>query len=467
MSTVRRKLGFGILHLSEMLRTIKEESCFTNPSFISSSNVLKLAAMLVMTLLLSSLINIQTANAQIFLFKFGTFGSGDGQFNNVTGVAVDGIGKIYVCDYNNRIQVFDSSGNFLFKFGTFGTGDGQFEKPYGVAVDSTGKIYVADTFNARIQVFDSSGNFLFKFGTFGTGNGQFQYPFGVAVDSTGKIYVADTINHRIQVFNSSGNFLFKFGTFGTGDGQFTYPPGVAVDGIGKIYVADSPDPFAANNARIEVFDSSGTFLFKFGTFGTGNGQFQIPFGVAVDGIGNIYVVDSTNNRIEVFDSSGTFLFKFGTFGTGNGQFGYPYGVAVDSTGKIYVADSANCRIQVFSAYAAGAPEPYNFIGFYPPVDNPPAVNAVKAGSAVPVKFSVEGYSGTAILLDQEIACDSLDPLGTVEEAVSAGSTGLIYNEGTDRYSYVWKTKKAWSGSCRQFIVKLDDETEHIAYFEFR
>ena len=114
-----------------MGRAIEEVSCLSTPSFIRGSDVLKLAAMFVMTLLLSSLINIQTVNAQvIFGFKFGTHGSGDGQFANPEGVAVDSTGKIYVSDSeNNRIQVFDNSGTFLFKFGTSGKGNGQFEFP--------------------------------------------------------------------------------------------------------------------------------------------------------------------------------------------------------------------------------------------------------------------------------------------------------------------------------------------------
>ena len=93
-----------------MSRTI-EESCLSNPSFISSSNVLRLVAMLVMTLLMSSLINIQTVNAQVtFGFKFGTYGQNYGQFYYPQGVAVDSTGKIYVSDANNdRIEVFSAS----------------------------------------------------------------------------------------------------------------------------------------------------------------------------------------------------------------------------------------------------------------------------------------------------------------------------------------------------------------------
>ena len=62
---------------------------------------------------------------------------------------------MFVADsLNNRVQVFDSSGHFITKWGSLGTGDGQFDSPYGIAVDSsTGNVFVADTFNNRIQVF--------------------------------------------------------------------------------------------------------------------------------------------------------------------------------------------------------------------------------------------------------------------------------------------------------------------------
>jgi hypothetical protein len=107
-----------------------------------------------------------------------------------------------------------------------------------------------------------------------------------------------------------------------------------------------------------------------------------------------------------------------------------------------------------------------------PVDNPPMVNVSKAGRAVPVKFSLDGYYDMDILeagypKSQEIACDSLDPVDIVVGTVTAGSRDLSYKKGTEAYTYIWKTEKAWAGSCRQLILKLNDGTEHLAYFEFR
>ena len=95
---------------------------------------------------------------------------------------------------------------FRFKFGSFGSGDGQFNFPEGIAVDSSGNIYVADTSNNRVQKFNSVGAFQLKFGanggdgTAGSGDGQFSSPRNIALDSSGNIYVADSSNHRVQKF---------------------------------------------------------------------------------------------------------------------------------------------------------------------------------------------------------------------------------------------------------------------------
>ena len=72
-----------------------------------------------------------------------------------------------------------------------------------------------------------------------------------------------------------------------------------------------------------------------------------PRQIGVDKSGNIYVADSSNNRIEVFAPDGSFGTKWGTFGTGPGQFNTPTGVGVDQQGNVFVFDTSNCRIQKF------------------------------------------------------------------------------------------------------------------------
>jgi DNA-binding beta-propeller fold protein YncE len=219
--------------------------------------------------------------------------------NNARGISVDpSTGYVYVADTgNNLIQKFDSDGKFITKWGSNGTGDGDFVSPFGISVDpSTGYVYVIDTYNNRIQKFNSNGTFITKWGSNGTGNGEFYSPAGLSIDSSGNVYVADTSNHRIQKFDSDGNFITKWGSNGTGNGEFSSPLGISVDSSGNVYVSDDIDD------RIQKFDSDGKFIAKWGNEGTEEGLFNHPWGIGVDSsTGYVYVADSSNSRIQVFD----------------------------------------------------------------------------------------------------------------------------------------------------------------------
>ncbi len=114
---------------------------------------------------------------------------------------------------------------------------------------------------------------------------------------------------------------------------------------------------------------------------------------------------------------------------------------------------------------------FQWSGFFQPVDNLPALNVAKAGSAIPIKFSLGGDQGLDIFAagypkSVQVACDTLAPQDAIEETVTTGSSGLTYDPTTDTYIYVWKTNKAWANSCRQFVFVLDDGTTHIANFKF-
>lgn len=115
---------------------------------------------------------------------------------------------------------------------------------------------------------------------------------------------------------------------------------------------------------------------------------------------------------------------------------------------------------------------YDFKGFFQPVDNLPVVNLVNAGSAIPVKFSLNGNKGLNIFetgypVSQQIACGSGSPVSTVEETLTASNTSLNYDPLTDQYIYVWKTEKGWKGTCRQLMVRLADKTSRGAHFQFK
>ena len=298
-----------------------------------------------------SLSNYKTATTYEFVKKWGSKGTGDGQFQRVHDLDFDPTEKyLYTIDRDgNRVQVFDKNGNFIKKWGSKGTGDGQFTVPYSVDVDSKGDVWVADRGNHRIQKFDKDGNFIFKFGSFGSKEGQFNNPRQVAVDKDLKyLYVVDSKNNRIQKFDTKGNFIKSWGTLGSGDGQFSLPVTVIIDSKGDIIVNDR------GTNRVQKFDPDGNFLLKFGSTGTSNSQFAEVEHMATDKYNNIYVNDpqlgdngSGQPSVKKFDTNGNFITKFGSLGKGDGQFTDPEHLAIDSDGNVYVSDRKANTISVF------------------------------------------------------------------------------------------------------------------------
>ena len=313
--------------------------------------------------------------------------SGDGgpasqaQLSEPEGVAADRAGNLYISDSNNhRIRKVDFAGTITTIAGTGESGfsgDGgpasqaQLFYPRGVAVDGLGNLYIADTANHRIRKVDFAGTITTIAGTgrygFGGDGGpasqaQLREPEGVAVDEAGNLYIADLFNDRIRKVDFAGTITTIAGTgeygFG-GDGgpasqaQLRHPRGVAVDGLGNLYISDS------NNDRIRKVDFAGTITTIAGTGERGfsgdggpasQAQFFHPRGVAVDGAGNLYIVDQHNNRVRKVDATGTI-----TTIAGSGERGFagdsgpaveaeldlPADVAVDTEGNVYIADWYN------------------------------------------------------------------------------------------------------------------------------
>ena len=281
--------------------------------------------------------------------RWGSYGGGDGQFDRPGWIAIDGKGDVYVTD-NSRVQKFNANGVFITKWGSEGSGNGEFSYPAGIATDSSENIYVVDQGNCRVQKFSSDGTFITKWGSCGLGAGEFNWlegssaaDGGIAIDGNGNVYVVDSGNHRIQKFSSDGAFITKWGSYGSGDGEFDWPCGIAVDLNGSVYISD------VKNLRIQKFNSDGEFVGKWGSYGSGDGEFlHMLGGLALDSSGNVYVADSVNNRIQKFTSNGQFLIGWGSQGSGNGEFSWSNGIAMDSSGYVYVTETNNPRIQKFT-----------------------------------------------------------------------------------------------------------------------
>jgi hypothetical protein len=115
---------------------------------------------------------------------------------------------------------------------------------------------------------------------------------------------------------------------------------------------------------------------------------------------------------------------------------------------------------------------YGFTGFFAPVGNPPTLNKVNAGRAIPVKFSLAGDRGLDIFVagspgSRRVDCDSGVAEVEITSTLTAGQSTLSYDSSTDQYVYVWKTENNWAGTCRELILQLTDGTVHNAFFKFR
>lgn len=271
----------------------------------------------------------------------------DGEYRSPYGVTLDSTGNVYVADLVfDRVQKFSSSGSFITTWGSPGYYNDELSGPEGIAVDSAGNVYVVDSNNFRVKKFTSDGTYVISWGGYGTGNLEFVMPRGIAVDSAGNVYVVDNEGNCIKKFDSNGGHISTWGSYGSGDGQFKFPRDIAIDSTGNVYITDE------ENHCVQKWTTSGTFISKFGSAGLGDGQFSDPRGIAVDGSGNIYVTDNAgtdgaNHRVQKFSSNGIFVTKWGTKGSGDGQFLWPESIAVDSAGTVYVADYGNGRVQKF------------------------------------------------------------------------------------------------------------------------
>jgi uncharacterized protein (TIGR03437 family) len=276
---------------------------------------------------------------------------------------------------SNVISTVAGNGNRGF------SGDGgpatsaELDWPEGVAVDGAGNVFIADTNNSRIRKVTPAGviSTVAGNGTAGfSGDGgpatsaELWGPDGVAVDGAGNLFIADAANSRIRKVTPAGTIstLAGNGTPGfSGDGgpatsaELFGPVGLAVDGAGNLFIAD------ANNGRIRKVTSAGTISTVAGN-GTGgfsgdggpaaSAELNGPFGVAVDGTGNLFLADTGNYRIRKVTPAGTISTVAGNGVNGFSGDGGPatsaelylvFGVVVDGASNLFIADTGNSRIR--------------------------------------------------------------------------------------------------------------------------
>jgi len=168
-----------------------------------------------------------------------------------------------------------------------------------------------------------------------------------------------------------------------------------------------------------------------------------------------------------FASTGTVPFTY----TGAPAWYEPNNAGLPMVGEtLSYAGSSN---RIYSFVATGTVR-YNWSGFFSPVDNED-VNVAKAGRAIPLKFSLDGYQGleseifaTNYPKSIRIPCLEGDEVDQDElPTVAAGESSLSYDADTDQYIYVWKTLKSWAGTCRKLVVLLNDGTSLEADFTFK
>jgi hypothetical protein len=202
---------------------------------------------------------------------------------------------------------------------------------YWPAIDPvTGDVWVASTFDNQFWIFTPDGRYLEAWGASGSGPGQFKLttadvnPDGIgaiAFAPDGSFFVSDGGNYRVQAFDGNRRFLRTWGTFGTADGQFGSPRGIATDGT-TVWVADDP------RGDVQAFDTRGRFL----------RSFQFPFVLfARSPSGNLVVPDASG--ILELDGTGSQVAHLVV--DWSNEAGNPSQPAVDAAGHVFVGLQAD------------------------------------------------------------------------------------------------------------------------------
>ena len=269
----------------------------------------------------------------------------NGSFITPAGVAVDNDGKVYVIDAGYfhevgnpfgypagvRITVFDKDGSYLAKKDFDINAEGRLMNSWGACQDSQGKVWVTSWNNfsdaGMIEIFDKSGKYLKSIKGI-SDKEPFTAMGGIISDGKGNIFVG--LGEYIAQFDENGNFVKKIGAGGKVSNVYQ----LAIDPDGNLWCASN------GTQTIVGFKPDGTFLKQFTTR-------HAPTGLAIGKDGNFYCTSVDDNKVYVYTDKGKFKRAFGRSGRQEGEFWIPYGLAIAEDGSILVADTENGRIQAF------------------------------------------------------------------------------------------------------------------------
>ena len=285
-----------------------------------------------------------------FLFSIGGYGStAPIYFDDITGVAVSGNNIFVGDDSNEDIEVFDLNGNFITYFYPYENSDENYY-PEGMAADNHGNLYVSDWYQGSIDIYDVRN---FSVTTVAPGDSWYTYntvsgdcePEAVAVDGQGTLYVSDYCNEIYKIYQSSvtGSSTqadwTSAGNANINSGDMNDPTGIAVSPDGNhVYLADT------DNNVVQIYDNNlvptGIIGDAAGASSTVTGKFDSPTDVHLDNEGNLLVSDQDNARIQKFSPSGSYLGSIGTEGSFSaGELDSPFYLTVDSSDNVYVTDN--------------------------------------------------------------------------------------------------------------------------------
>lgn len=218
-------------------------------------------------------------------------------------------------------------------FGAEGIGPGMFEDARSIGVDGNGNMTVADYQDGRIQTFDPNGKLTDSFSI--SEAGKKVYVTGMAVDRDGQIYVAH--DWKIFIYKPDGTQVGQIA-----DDTHRYND-VIMGGDGKLYAI-------ANEEGIVRFNPDHSIDLDIpSTFATITNDAELDSHLAVDGVGNMYLVGSFNYLVLKYSPQGTFINRFGgqaqdAANPAPGKFVSPDAIAVDGYGRLYVSDFGDIKV---------------------------------------------------------------------------------------------------------------------------